>query len=133
MKKPFDKEVLVMVKFVDNVNKYITQMKIKKSYISLKSGIDASKLSRILSKNQEINANEMGIIADALGQKIEFFLTDPFVVPQKEISGSGEIAFYAGEPKKEQEDFAKKLMELIENADEILSAKNYYMMIPGEW
>lgn len=122
-----------MVKFVDNVNEYIAEMKIKKSFVGLKSGIDASKLSRILSKNQEINVSEMEKIANALGQKIEFFLSEDFEVPKTEFGGAGEIAFYAGEPKKEQEIFAKQLLELIENADEILSAKDYFMMVSGEW
>lgn len=122
-----------MVKFVDNVNEYIIEMKIKKSFISMKSGIDASKLSRILSKNQEINVSEMGKIANALGQKIEFFLSESFSVPKKEFLGTGEIVFYAGEPKQEQETFAKQILELIENADEILSAKDYFMKVSGEW
>lgn len=122
-----------MVKFVDNVNEYIIEMKIKKSFISMKSGIDASKLSRILSKNQEINVSEMEKIANALGQKIEFFLSERFSVPKKEFWGTGEIVFYAGEPKQEQETFAKQILELIENADEILSAKDYFMKVSGEW
>ena len=122
-----------MVKFVDNVNEYIIEMKIKKSFISMKSGIDASKLSRILSKNQEINVSEMEKIANALGQKIEFFLSESFSVPKKEFLGTEEIVFYAGEPKQEQETFAKQILELIENADEILSAKDYFMKVSGEW
>ena len=122
-----------MVKFVDNVNIYITEMKIKKSFISLKSGIDASKLSRILSKSQEINESEMVKISNALGQKVEFFLAENFKVFKKEFVGTGEIAFYAGEPKQEQEIFAKQLVELIENVDEILSAKDYFTMVSGEW
>lgn len=56
-----------MIKFIDNVNEYIVEMKIKKSFVSLRSGIDSSKLSRILSKNQEINVSEMEKIANALG------------------------------------------------------------------
>lgn len=122
-----------MVKFVENVNEYIKEMKIKKSFICLKSGIDASKLSRILSKTQEINITEMEKISTALGKKIEFFLDKDFSVQKRKIVGTGEIAFYAGELTKEQEIFAKQLLELIENADEILSAKDYYMMVSGEW
>ena len=122
-----------MVKYIDNVNRYIAEMKIKKNFISLKSGIDSSKLSRLLSKTQEINISEMEKIAAALGHKIEFFLAEDFSVPLKDFSAVGELAFYAGEPKEEQLDFAKQLLELIENVDEILSAKDYYMMTPGEW
>lgn len=122
-----------MAKFVENVNEYIKEMKIKKGFICLKTGIDPSKLSRILSKTQEINISEMEKISAALGKKIEFFLAQDFCVQKRMLVGNGEIAFYAGEPSKEQEIFAKQLLELIENADEILSAKDYYMMVPGEW
>lgn len=122
-----------MSRFVDNVNAYITQMKIKKSFICMKSGIDASKLSRVLSQNQEINISEMEKISNALGKKMEYFLAENFSVQEKGFCSAGEMVFYAGEPKKEQEAFAKQLLELIENADEILSAKDYFMMESGEW
>ena len=122
-----------MAKFIENVNEYISEMKIKKNFICLKSGIDASKLSRLLSGNQEINVSEMEKIASALGKRIEFFLADPFVISKNSFLGNSDMAFYAGEPKQEQEAFAKKLIELIENVDEILSAKDYFKMTPGEW
>ena len=38
-----------------------------------------------------------------------------------------EIVCYAGEPTREQEAFAEKLIDLIENVDEVLSAKNRFM------
>lgn len=121
-----------MVKFIDNVNTYLTEMKIKKSFLGIKSGIESSKLSRILNKTQEVSGSEMDLIARALGKKLEFFLAEDFFVPKKEILGTGELAFYAGNPTHEQEEFAKQFLELIENADEIISAKSCYGMICEE-
>ena len=43
-----------MSKFIDNVNKYLVAKKIK-TYISLKSGIETNKLSRIIiCKSQQL-------------------------------------------------------------------------------
>ena len=63
----------VMSKYIDNVNTYLSQMKIKQTFISLKTGIETSKLSRILTGNQEVTIVDMEKIAKSLGQKVEFF------------------------------------------------------------
>ena len=42
------------------------------------------------------------------------------------------IAFYAGEPSKKQEQIAKQLVELMENIDEVMSAKHRFMNISKE-
>lgn len=121
-----------MVKFIDNVNTYLKEMKIKKSFLGMKTGIDSSKLSRILNKGQEVNGSEMELIANALGKNLEFFLADDFFVPKKEILGTGVLAFYAGNPTREQEEFAKLFLEFIENADEVINARSCYKMICEE-
>lgn len=71
-----------MTKYIANVNTYLTQMKIKQTYISLKTGIDPKKLSRILTGAQDVSGTDMEKIADALGKKMEFFLGDSFDVPK---------------------------------------------------
>lgn len=121
-----------MTKYIENVNAYLSQMKIKQAYVSLKSGMEKNKLSRILSGAQDINSTDMEKIADALGKKMEYFLADNFFVPQIPAFSTTEIAFYAGNPSKQQEEFAKQLIELIENADEVLGAKERFMMAIGE-
>ena len=121
-----------MTKYVENVNTYLTEMKIKQTFVSLKSGIDTKKLSRILTGVQDISGTDMEKIANALGQKMEFFLSEPFVMPKVDKFDSSSLVFYVGEPSKEQEKFAMQLMELIENADEVLSAKGRFMMAIGE-
>lgn len=71
-----------MTRFIENVNVYLSQMKIKQTYISLKTGIDTKKLSRILRGMQDISGTDMEKIANALGQKVEDFLNDSFSVPK---------------------------------------------------
>ena len=63
-----------MTRYIDNVNAYLSQMKIKQTYISLKTGIDKNKLSRILTGIQDVSAADMEKIANALGKKIAFLL-----------------------------------------------------------
>lgn len=53
----------------------MSQMKIKQTYISLKSGIDTKKLSRILTGAQDVSGTDIEKIANALGQKLDFFLS----------------------------------------------------------
>ena len=121
-----------MTQYVENVNRYLSAMKIKQTFVSLKSGIDTKKLSRILTGTQEIIGTDMEKIANALGQKIEYFLAEDFAVPSKKDIASTEVVFYAGEPDKEQEKFAMQLIQLIENADEVLGAEGRFLMAIGE-
>lgn len=116
-----------MSKYIENVNTYLSQMKIKQTFISLKTGIESSKLSRILKETQDITSADMEKIANALGQKVEYFLSDEFFVPAFGNSLTTEAVFYAGEPGGAQEEFAMKLIDLIENVDEVLGAENRFL------
>lgn len=116
-----------MSKYIENVNTYLSHMKIKQTFVSLKSGIETSKLSRILTGTQDVTSADMEKIAKSLGQKVEYFLSDDFVLPNVVNLVTTEVAFYAGEPSKEQEEFAMKLIDFIENIDEVLGAKNRFM------
>ncbi len=118
-----------MTKFISNVNQYLGQMKIKQTYLSMVSGIDKNKLSRILTGTQDENGSDMEKIASALGRKVEYFLSDSFCVPKISEFAPAKIAFYAGEPTKKQELMAKQLMEMMENIDEIMSAKSRFANI----
>lgn len=121
-----------MTKYIENVNAYLSQMKMKQTYVSIKTGIDTKKLSRILTGAQDINSADMEKIANALGQKIEFFLNDTFSVPQIGAFMPEKIAFYAGSPTAKQEEIAEKLVRLVENIDEVMSAKHRFLRISGE-
>lgn len=126
------KGVSDMTKYIENVNTYLSQMKIKQTYISMKTGIDVKKLSRILTGIQDISGIDMEKIAKALGKKVEFFLGDEFIVPQINTFKPEKIAFYVGSPTEEQEEIAEKLVELMENIDEILSAKGRFINMARE-
>ena len=65
-------------------------------------------------------------IAHGLGKNIEYFLADSIYVPQMGDFSMNKIAFYAGEPSHKQEQIANQLMELMENIDEVLSAKSRF-------
>lgn len=122
----------VLTKYIENVNAYLSQMKVKQMYLSRKTGIEKNKLSRILNGLQEISGTDMEKIAGALGQKTEYFLSEKFQLPKEVSCAEPEVVFYAGEPSKEQVEFAKQLIELIENADVILGAEGRYKMSVGE-
>lgn len=89
-------------------------------------------MSRILTGIQDINSTDMEKIAHALGQKVEFFLSDAFYVPQIHDFMPKKIAFYAGNPTTEQEEVAEKMVKLLENIDEVMSAKHRFLNIARE-
>ena len=121
-----------MTKYVENVNAYISQMKIKQAYISMKSGIGAKKLSKILTGAQDITGKDMELISAALGKETAFFLQENLYIPEIAEFMPERIAFYAGNPKKQQEQFAAQLIEFIETADEVISAKGRFIKYAGE-
>ena len=116
----------VMTKFISNVNKYLSEMKIKQTYLSMITGIDKNKMSRLLTGSQEESGTDMEKIASGLGKSVEFFLADAIVIPQIGNMAINKIACYAGEPSQKQEQIAKQLMELMENIDEVISAKSRF-------
>ena len=115
-----------MTKFINNVNKYLSEMKIKQTYLSMITGLDKNKISRILTGAQEESGTDMEKIARGLGKTVEFFLADTIYIPQMGTASANKIAFYAGEPSEKQEQIANQLMELMENIDEVLSAKSRF-------
>lgn len=116
----------VMTKFISNVNKYLSELKIKQTYLSMITGIDKNKMSRLLTGSQEESGTDMEKIASGLGKSVEFFLADAIVIPQIGNMAIKKQAFYAGEPSQKQEQIAKQLMELMENIDEVISAKSRF-------
>ena len=92
-----------MTKFISNVNKYLSEMKIKQTYLSMITGIDKNKMSRLLTGSQEESGTDMEKIARGLGKSIEYFLSDSISIPQVGSFSRNKIAFYAGEPSHKQE------------------------------
>lgn len=126
------KGVNVMTKFIQNVNKYLSEMKIKQTYLSMITGMDKKKLSRLLTGAQEESGSDMETLARGLGKNIEFFLSDTMFIPKVGDISMDKIAFYAGEPSQKQELMAEQLIELMENIDEVMSARSRFMNIARE-
>lgn len=118
-----------MTKYIENLNLYLDARKIKQNYLSMKTGIDAKKMSRILNGVQDITATDMDKIAEALGENTEYFLQETFQVLEGFEQEPERITFYAGEPAKEQEKIANTLLKLLENIDEVISAKGRFLNI----
>lgn len=62
-----------MTKYIENLNLYLDARKIKQTYLSMKTGIDAKKMSRILTGVQDITGTDMEKISAALGENTEYF------------------------------------------------------------
>lgn len=107
-------------------------MKIKQTYLSMITGMDKKKLSRLLTGAQEESGSDMETIARGLGKNIEFFLSDTMLIPKVEDFSMGKIAFYAGEPSLKQEQMAERIIELMENIDEVMSARSRFRNIARE-
>lgn len=120
------KEASAMTKFISNVNKYLSEMKIKQAYLSMVTNIDKNKMSRLLTGSQEESGSDMEKIAQGLGKNVEFFLAETMTIPRVDTSSVNMIAFYAGEPSGEQEQIANQLVELMKNIDEVMSAKSRF-------
>ena len=71
-------------------------------------------------------------IANALGHKLDFFLSDSFSVPQISDYVPEKIAFYAGNPTDKQDEIAEKLEKLMGNIDEVMSAKYRFLNMSRE-
>ena len=71
-----------MTKFISNVNKYLSEMKIKQSYLSMVTGIDKNKMSRLLTGSQEESGTDM---EHGLGKSIGFFLKESMSISQVEV------------------------------------------------
>ncbi len=112
-----------MSKFTDNINAYMSAKKIKNNFISLKTGLDSSKLSRILNGKQPATELEISLISNALGHDATYFLKDDIIIPTTDDYIGTVALCYAGNPTASQKDTFDKLVALAENVEYIMSAK----------
>ena len=118
-----------MTLFVENLNTYLSELKIKQTYLSKITGIDKNKLSRILTGSQPETGEDMDKISKALGKGMDYFLSEDFSVPELKAVSRNKISFYAGDPAVDQEHIADRLIRLMENIDEVLSAESRFEQI----
>lgn len=115
-----------MTLFIENVNRYIEHMKIKQVYLSKISGIEKNKLSRLLSGLQDETGADMEKLSEALGHRVDYFLSDCIELPRINEYAPNEVAFYAGEPTSDQTKMAQNLIEMLGNIDQVLGAKSRF-------
>jgi hypothetical protein len=111
-----------MNKFIENLNAYLSGKRIKNSYISLITGWDKSKVSRILNGEVEIKMADAEELASMLGKDIAFFLGDKAAILE-EISSSEQFAFCAGHLEKEDKIIAERLLEMFRYYDALVDVE----------
>lgn len=110
--------------FIENLNSYVDANKIRHAYISLITGIEPSKLSRLMTGGQDTSYQDMEKLAGALGKKIDYFLQENFNLRGFDDVTDAQYAFYAGMPSGKQQELAEDLILFIRNMDDILGAED---------
>ena len=100
-----------MSKFIENVKNYLDVRNIRQTYVSLMTGWDKSKVSKVLNGTIELKESEAEFLAKALGRDMTYFLVDS-IEEYKAIEDNGQLAFFAGTLKEEDRKIADKLVEM---------------------
>ena len=109
-----------MTTFMRNVNRYLSEMQIKPSYLSVISGITETKLNDLLDGLQDADESEMVKIAQGIGKDVHFFMADTINISS--ISRFDETK-YSRRPTKKQKLLSSSILEFLKNVDEVMSAK----------
>lgn len=112
-----------MSNYVKNLNKYINHYKIKKSFIIKKTGIEKNKFSRILNNIQDIYAEDMDVIAEALGKEVSYFTQNEINLTSTDYKDEISIAFYMGSEDTDKIELANQVFDFLEHIDAILSIR----------
>lgn len=108
-----------MKTFIENVNEYLTGKGIKKSYISLITGWDKSKVSRLLNGEVDIKMDDAQQLAGALGKDLTFFLEEQEQLLQ-DIRRPQQFVFCAGHLEKRDRMLAKNMLDLFRYYDSLV-------------
>ena len=100
-----------MSKFIENVKNYLDIRNIRQTYVSLMTGWDKSKVSKILNGTIELKESEAEFLAKALGHDMTYFLSSS-IEEYKEIENNGQLAFFAGTLEENDKKIADKLVEM---------------------
>ncbi len=106
--------------FINNINTYLGERKIKQNYVSLVTGWTASKVSRILSEKTSINDDDKQILAEALGYDVSFFMQADNDMRLKPKMNS-QLAFFAGNISNEEKKTATSLVDMFRFYDSIVN------------
>ncbi len=109
-----------MSTFINNINTYLGERKIKQNYVSLITGWTASKVSRILSEKTFINDDDKKVLAESLGYDVSFFMGDNNDMRLKPKMNS-QLAFFAGDISNEEKQTATSLVDMFRFYDSIVN------------
>lgn len=100
-----------MSKFIENVRNYLNVRNIRQTYVSLMTGWDKSRVSKVLNGTIELKESEAEFLAKALGHDMTYFLVSS-VDEYRENEDNGKLAFYAGTIEDDDKMIADKLVEM---------------------
>ena len=100
-----------MSKFIENVKNYLDVRNIRQTYVSLMTGWDKSRVSKVLNGTIELKESEAEFLAKALGHDMTYFLVGS-AEKYKEIENNEKLAFFAGTLEEEDKKIADKLVEM---------------------
>lgn len=122
-----------MTSYIENVNKYMKARKIKQSYVCMQSGMDAKKLSRILTGAQDVVYADMEVISSALGKNVEYFIGESLAEEEMKYEYDGKVYFHTGNPTKRQKELADMVINLFKCMDEVLGAEKRFMNMEDDY
>lgn len=100
-----------MTTFIKNLNIFLKTRKIKNSYISLVTGWEKSKVSRILNGDVTIRMDDAEVLAASLGKDVLFFLNDDETVYYS-TKDNEPLTFYTDHSEKYNKKIASDLLDM---------------------
>lgn len=100
-----------MNQFIENVKNYLKVRNIRKTYVSLMTGWEKSRVSKVFNGTIELKESEAEFLAKTLGHDMTYFLADS-VEKYREIEDNGQLAFFAVKLNEEGKRIADKLIEM---------------------
>lgn len=108
-----------MSKFIESVRDYLNVRNIRQTYVSLMTGWDKSRVSKVLNGTIELKESEAEFLAKALGHDMTYFL-DSSIEDYREDEGNGQLAFFAGTLEEDDIKIADKLVEMFRFYDALV-------------
>lgn len=108
-----------MAIFMENYKDFCKENNYKQKFVALKTGMTEAKVSRLFKGEQDVNEQDMELLADAFMKKPAFFMQENFhgKVFTPETSAA---EFYLGEAAERMKEYTDKLIEFAECMDAVL-------------
>ncbi len=111
-----------MAKYMENYKHYCKENGYKQKFVALKTGMTEAKVSRLFQGEQEINEQDMELLAGVFMKTPDFFMREKFCETIFTPKGSA-AEFYLGEAADRMKEYTDKLIEFVECIDSILGIR----------